>query len=61
MEIIFFDKALETKQIVNDVKGIKKSKVNVNGRKQWCYICYLEFWTKTYPCTRFELIQVTAR
>lgn len=61
MEVILMDKTTTQKVIVNCVKGFKRSKININGRKQWCYICYLEYWTKTYPCSRYEIYTITNR
>ena len=61
MEVILINKITGAKLIEDHVKGFKKSKVNTNGRKQWCYLCYLEYWTKTYPCSQYDIYTITVR
>lgn len=61
MEVILIDKISSSKIIIDHVIAFKRNKINTNGRKQWCYICYLEYWNKTYPCNRYEIYTITDR
>ncbi len=61
MEVILINKIEGSKIIENCVQGFKKAKIIQNGKRQWCYIVYLEFWTKTYPCNRYEIHSITKR
>lgn len=61
MEIILINKNNDALTIENGVIAFKRNKINYHGRKQWCYICYLKYFTKAYPCNQYDIYTITSR
>ena len=61
MEVILMNKQTTEKVIVGNVYGFKRNKITSNGRKQWCYICYFEYYSITYPCSKYDIYTITER
>ncbi len=59
MVVILFDKVARSRLTVDCVNACHKRLVVLNGRRQWAYVCVLAYWTKTYPCSKYDLLSLT--